>query len=90
MAELRNFGIYRRIVRSEVDRQAERLNMKLSPNFSLRELTYSQTAVRKGIYNEPTEPHVESLRLLCENILQPVRAYYGRSFTPSSGYRIVY
>lgn len=87
MAELRNSGIYRRIVRSEVDRQAERLNMKLSPNFSLRELTYSQTAVRKGIYNEPTEPHVESLRLLCENILQPVRAYYGRSFTPSSGYR---
>jgi zinc D-Ala-D-Ala carboxypeptidase len=61
--------------------------MKLSANFSLRELTHSQTAIRKGIYNVPTDAHVDSLRLLCENILQPVREHYGRSFSPSSGYR---
>ena len=47
--------------------------MKLSPNFSLRELTKSQTAERKGIDNTPTEEHTENLKLLCENILQPTR-----------------
>ena len=45
--------------------------MKLSPNFSVRELTKSQTAERKGIDNTPTEEHIENLKLLCENILQP-------------------
>ena len=29
--------------------------MKLSENFSLNEFTKSQTAVRQGISNEPTE-----------------------------------
>ena len=42
--------------------------MKLSQNFSLRELTKSQTAERKGIDNTPTEEHLENLKLLCENI----------------------
>ena len=40
--------------------------MKLSPNFSLRELTKSQTAERKGIDNTPTEEHTENLKLLCK------------------------
>ena len=52
--------------------------MKLTPNFSVRELTKSQTAERKGIDNTPTEEHLENLKLLCENILQPVRDHFGR------------
>ena len=51
--------------------------MKLTPNFSVRELTKSQTAERKGIDNTPTEEHLENLKLLCENILQPVRDEWG-------------
>ena len=51
--------------------------MALSPNFSLRELTKSQTAERKGIDNTPTEEHTENLKLLCENILQPTRDEWG-------------
>ena len=51
--------------------------MKLSSNFSLRELTKSQTAERKGIDNTPTEEHIENLKLLCENILQPTRDEWG-------------
>ena len=47
--------------------------MKLSQNFSLRELTKSQTAERKGISNEPSEEHIENLKLLCTKILQPIR-----------------
>ena len=60
--------------------------MKLSPNFSLRELTKSQTAERKGIDNTPTEEHIENLKLLCENILQPTRDEWG-VVSVSSGYR---
>ena len=60
--------------------------MKLSPNFSVRELTKSQTAERKGIDNTPTEEHLENLKLLCENVLQPVRDEWG-VVSVSSGYR---
>jgi hypothetical protein len=35
--------------------------MQLSGHFSLRELTVSQTALRKGIDNKPTPEHVENL-----------------------------
>ena len=52
--------------------------MKLSSNFSLRELTKSDTE-RKGIDNTPTEDQVEKLKLLCENILQPTRDHFGSS-----------
>ena len=60
--------------------------MKLTPNFSLRELTKSQTAERKGIDNTPTEEHLKNLKLLCENILQPVRDHFGR-VKVTSGFR---
>ena len=60
--------------------------MKLSQNFSLRELTKSQTAERKGISNEPTEEHIENLKLLCTNVLQKVRDQFG-VVSISSGYR---
>ena len=62
--------------------------MKLSQNFSLRELTKSQTAERKGIDNTPTDEHIENLKLLCENILQPVRDHFGR-VKVTSGYRSI-
>ena len=60
--------------------------MKLSQNFSLRELTKSQTAERKGISNEPSEEHIENLKLLCTKILQPIRDEFG-IVSISSGYR---
>ena len=60
--------------------------MKLSLNFSLKELPASQTADRKGIDNTPTEEHIENLKLLCENILQPTRDEWG-IISVSSGYR---
>ena len=60
--------------------------MKLSLNFSLKELTASQTADRKGIDNTPTEEHIENLKLLCKNILQPTRDEWG-IISVSSGYR---
>ncbi len=51
--------------------------MLLSNNFSLLELTKSQTAERKGIDNKPTAEHIENMVSLCKNILQPIRDQYG-------------
>ena len=59
----------------------------LSDHFSLAEFTKSQTAIRKGIKNEPKEKEIENMRLLCENILEPIRENYGLPFTLNSGFR---
>ena len=61
--------------------------MKLSRNFTLNELTKSQTATRLGLDNSPADEHITNLGRLCKHILQPLREHYDRSFTPSSGYR---
>ena len=61
--------------------------MKLSENFSLLELTKSQTAARKDIDNTPSPEHQENLKLLCTHILQPVRDRFERVVSVSSGYR---
>ena len=61
--------------------------MQLSKNFTLREMTRSQTATRKGIDNNPTGTHQSNLVLLCQNILQPLRDYFGRPLRVTSGYR---
>jgi|TARA_R110000796_G_scaffold17639_8_gene54158 hypothetical protein len=60
--------------------------MNLSRNFTLLELTKSDTAVRKGIDNEPNADQIDKLKMLCENILQPVRDHFGR-VKVTSGYR---
>jgi zinc D-Ala-D-Ala carboxypeptidase len=60
--------------------------MKLSKNFTLHELTRSQTAKRYGIDNTPGPEHLNNLRYLCNNLLQPLRDEVG-PVTISSGYR---
>ena len=60
--------------------------MKLSKNFSLKELTYSQTAIRNGISNLPNEEQLVNLTALCQRVLQPVRDKYG-VISVSSGLR---
>ena len=60
--------------------------MKLTPNFSLQELTKSDTAIRKGIDNNPNADQIEKLKKLCENVLQPVRDHFGR-VKVTSGFR---
>ena len=62
--------------------------MNLSRNFTLQELIKSDTAIRKGIDNNPNADQIEKLKALCENILQPVRDHFGR-VKVTSGYRSV-
>ena len=51
--------------------------MNLTRNFTLQELTKSDTAIRKGIINNPNADQVEKLKVLCEEILQTYTNYFG-------------
>lgn len=62
--------------------------MKLSKNFSLRELTRSSTALRLGIDNNPNQEQLVNLTALACCVLQPVREEHGR-VTINSGLRVL-
>ena len=61
--------------------------MKLSANFQLSELVKSQVAERKGIANNPSPAHIDNLKSLCLNVLQPIRSHFEEPVIISSGYR---
>lgn len=61
--------------------------MKLSENLSLSEVTKSQTAIRNGIDNRPSLHHQDNLMILANTVFQPLRDWYGKPITVSSGYR---
>lgn len=63
--------------------------MDLSKNFTLEEMTISQEAARSGIKNIPDNDKIENLRLLCENILQPLRDSLRKPIVVNSGFRSV-
>jgi zinc D-Ala-D-Ala carboxypeptidase len=61
--------------------------MNLTANFSLHELTKSETALRMGLDNTPNEEEIANLKLLCEKVLQPVRDHYGKGVKVNSAFR---
>lgn len=61
--------------------------MNVSPNFTLAELTASDTATKKGLDNTPTPEVISNLTTLAQNVLQKVREHYGKSVKVNSGYR---
>jgi hypothetical protein len=61
--------------------------MNLSANFSLHEMTKSETALRMGFDNTPDSEATENLRNLCVNVLQKVRDHYGKGVKVNSAYR---
>jgi len=61
--------------------------MKLSDNFYLNEFTVSQVAERCGYNNKPNEKQIENLRLLCVNVLQPLREIINVPVFINSGFR---
>ena len=67
-----------------------KLNDKIpgAESFSYKEFVRSQTALRKGIKNEPTDEEWECIEKLAVNILQPVRNEFGR-IRITSGFRSV-
>ena len=61
--------------------------MKLSKNLWLSEVTKSNTAIRRGIDNNPTKLHIANLTYLAEKVFQPIREHFGHPIFVSSGYR---
>lgn len=61
--------------------------MNLTPHFTLKELTESPTAKAKGIDNVPTPEHLANMKYVCEKILEPVRAHFGKPVQVNSSYR---
>ena len=60
--------------------------MRLSPNFTLSEFLFSETAARKGIDNTPTDEIVTNLKRLAER-LEMVRDVFNVPIIITSGYR---
>jgi len=61
--------------------------MMLSKNFSLQEMTISQTAARRGLNNQPGQAELNNLKMLCNEVLQPLRDFVGKPVKITSGYR---
>ena len=61
--------------------------MKLTANFSLEELTKSETALRFGMDNTPNDEQLANMVALCECVLQPIRDHFGKGVKVNSGFR---
>lgn len=60
--------------------------MNLSKNFTVAELSKSESATRQGIDNTPSMTVIDNLQQLVDNVLQPIRDKFG-PITVTSGYR---
>ena len=60
---------------------------QLSPHFSLREFTFSETAARLGREVLPTVEQVRNAQRLCLTVLEPIRVRLGLPIIISSGIR---
>lgn len=63
------------------------LDIKLSENFTLREMCRSWTAEQHHIDNKPDSYIIFNLKRLCREVLQPVRDKWGKTMRINSGYR---
>ena len=66
---------------------SDNTSTKLSASFYLNEFTVSQVAERHAYKNEPNEKQIENLRLLCVNVLQPLREIINVPIFINSGFR---
>ena len=62
---------------------------QISKHLTLEELTYSATAIKLGIVNNPTPIQIENLKTLALKVFEPVREHFGVPIHISSGYRIM-
>jgi zinc D-Ala-D-Ala carboxypeptidase len=60
--------------------------MKLTPHFSLQELTASEVAVRKGLDNTPTATEITNLFRVAA-LLEQVRSLINKPIIVNSGFR---
>lgn len=61
--------------------------MQITEHFTVEEFERSSTADRLGIVNQLPEALLPNLKALCEEVLEPLRAFAGKPIVISSGYR---
>ena len=61
--------------------------MNLTKNFTLSEMTKSETALRHDMDNSPAQTAISNLQALAVHVLQPVRDHYGKGVRVNSGFR---
>ena len=61
--------------------------MQISEHLNLSEIIRSESAKRFGFSNMPTEEHINNLKLLADNIFEPIRGHFRCPILISSGYR---
>lgn len=62
--------------------------IQLSPHFTLAEFVKSDTAKARGLHNTPSDQQIAAMKALCVNVLEPVRAHFGKPVRITSGFRI--
>ena len=60
---------------------------KLSKHVSYHEGVYSRTAQRLGLKNDPSEDHLNNMKLIAEKVFEPLRSYVGGPIKINSFYR---
>jgi uncharacterized protein YcbK (DUF882 family) len=60
---------------------------QLTRNFSLHELTKSETAMRHGLENAPGPVEIANLTTLAGKVLQPIRDHFAKGVHVNSGFR---
>ena len=61
--------------------------MNLSTNFTLAEMTRSDTALRLGLENTASQEQISNMQALAVNVLQPVRDHFNLPVKINSGLR---
>ena len=61
--------------------------MNLTKNFTLSEMTKSETALRYDMDNSIDQTAISNLQALAVYVLQPVRDHYGKGVKVNSGFR---
>ena len=68
-------------------KEKENKREKISDHCSYREGTYSATAKKHGVDNEPTAKHFEVMKVTAEELFEPLREYVGGPIRVNSFYR---
>ena len=61
--------------------------MSISKHISYKEGVYSRTATRLGIENKPNEEQLNNMKLIAEEVFEPLRAYVGGPIKINSFFR---
>ena len=59
----------------------------ISKHISYKEGVYSNTAIRRGIDNEPNEKQLENMKLIADEVFEPLRVWVGGPIKINSFFR---